>query len=294
MSILRSCSGALALALEGGAPLWSADLFKFSLADGVTVLNFTNWDSDLTVAGTLYSSRAPWITRSAWNVTNTMEVPSLKVTLSALNAGFNGGAQIKTQIHDGLFDGAQFLMQRVFMPQPNDVATLGTIGLFGGEVGGIDLTGSEAEITCVGRNFRLDANVPRKVYQIGCLWAFCDVNCTLNRASFTSGFTVGSSPTTSFIPWSSPPATPSLFIKGSLAITTGSGSGQRRTIGYADSTGVFPIYPLFVVPAPGDSFTAFQGCDKTFNSGSGTSCTDRSNTQNYEGFEFVPPPNMAY
>jgi len=27
------------------------------------------------------------------NVTNTMEVPSLKVKLSALNAGFNGGAQ---------------------------------------------------------------------------------------------------------------------------------------------------------------------------------------------------------
>jgi hypothetical protein len=52
--------------------------------------------------------------------------------------------------------------------------------------------------------------------------------------------------------------------------------------------------PLFVVPSPGDTFSAFEGCDKSSNSGSGQSCTDCTNRQNYEGFEFVPPPNMAY
>jgi uncharacterized phage protein (TIGR02218 family) len=294
MSILRTASGALTLALTGGVPLWSADLFTFTLSDGVTVFNWTNWDSDLSSGGTTYLSRTPWLTRSTWNVSNTMEVPSLKVVLAALNADFNSGAQIKTQIHDGLFDGAQFLMQRAFMPSPSDTATLGTVTLFGGEVGGIDLTGNEAEITIHGMAFKLDQMVPRKVYQVSCNWAFCDVNCTLNRASFTSSFTVGSSPTVDFIPWGTPPANPSLYIKGSIAITSGAGDGQRRTIANADSTGVTPIYPFFIAPATGDSFTAFQGCDKTFGSGSGRSCTDRSNTQNYEGFEFVPPPNMAY
>jgi uncharacterized phage protein (TIGR02218 family) len=294
MSILRTCSGALALALEGGAPLLGADLFSIPLADGVTGLDFTSWDSDLVVGGKTYASRSPWLTRSSWNVDNTMTVPSLKVRLAALNAAFKSGAQIKTQIHDGLFDGASFLLSRVFMPTPGDVSTLGTIDLFGGEVGGIDLTGSEAMLTIVGKAFRLDQMVPRKVYQTSCLWAFCDANCTLSRASFTSSFTVGSSPGPGFIPWATPPATPALFIKGAVAITTGPAAGQRRTIANATSAGVFPIYPLFIVPAPGDTFTAFQGCDKSFNSGSGRSCTDRSNTQNYEGFEFVPPPNMAY
>jgi hypothetical protein len=48
------------------------------------------------------------------------------------------------------------------------------------------------------------------------------------------------------------------------------------------------------LPIAADGFTAFEGCDKSFNSGSVQSCTSRSNTQHYRGFEFVPPPNSAY
>ena len=292
---LRTCSPALALALQGGVQLWSADIFKFVLVDGVTDCFWAAWDSDLSVGGTVYSSRAPWLKRSQWNVSNRMEVPSLKVTLAALNDSFAGGANIKLQIHNGLFDGATFLLSRVFMNAPGNTAALGAIDLFGGSVSGIDLTGIAADITIKGKVNLLDQNAPRNVFQVGCNHAFCDAGCTLGRASFTTSYTVGTSPTTSFIPWASAPANPGRYVNGTMALTGGAASGQRRNIAIADSSGLTLAYPLYVLPSAGDAFTAFEGCDKSFAaSGSVQSCTARGNTQNYRGFEFVPPPNSAY
>jgi len=293
VTILRAASPALAAALQGGVPLWSAELFTFTLVAGAPTFRWTSFDGDLVAGGQTYLSRKPWLTRSKWNVTNTMEVPSLTVKLAALNDGFNGGVSIKAQIHNGLFDGASFLLSRAYMTTPGDTTALGTIDLFGGEVAGLTLIGSLATITIKGKVNKLNQYVPRNVYQIGCNHAFCDPGCTLSRASFTSSYTVGSSPSVSFIPWTSTPSSPARYTGGTITFTSGPASGESRNISKADGTGLTLSYPLYVAAAPGDGFTAFEGCDKTFNSGSGQSCTDRSNTQHYRGFEFVPPPNAA-
>jgi uncharacterized phage protein (TIGR02218 family) len=293
-ALLRAASPALSAALAGGAPLWSADLFAFTLADGATRFNWTSWDSDLVVDGVAYASRAPWLERSSWNVTNTLAVPSLTVSLRALNDGFDGGAGIKTQVHNGLFDGAACRLSRVFMASPGDTAALGAVPLFGGKVAGVDLTGTTATLTIKGKVNDLDQFAPRNLYQIGCNHAFCDAGCTLSRAAFTATFAVGAGPTDSFIPWSSAPAGATSYQNGQVTFATGLASGQTRTIAAATSAGLTLAYPLYQTPAAGDAFSAFQGCDKTFNSGSGQSCTDRGNTQHYKGYEFVPPPNSAY
>lgn len=293
-AFLRPVSSPLALALAGGATLWRADLFTFTLVDGVTVYYFTSWDGDLVANGNTFSSRKPWIERSQWNVSNKMEVPNLKIVLAALNDSFGGGANIKLQIHNGLFDGASMLLQRAYMTSPGDTSTLGTVDLFGGLIAGIDLDGIHADIVVKGKNGTLDQNAPRNIFQIPCNHAFCDVGCTLNRATFTSPYSSGASPSTVFIPWSSAPSNPDRYINGTLAFTSGPASGSRRNITAADSSGVTLAYPLYVLPGAGDSFTAFEGCDKSFNSGSSQSCTARSNTQHYRGFEFVPPPNAAF
>ena len=293
-ALLRSASSALVAALASGQPLWRADLYSFTLADGTTTFNWTNWDVDLTASAVTYASRAPWVSRSTWSVTNTLEVPTLSMKIMALNDGFNGGAQLIEQLHAGLFDGASFLCQRAYMTTLGAVDAIGALPLFGGDVGAIDLYGGVATITAKGGNNRLDQYVPRTIFQSGCNHGFCDTGCTLSRASFTSSFTVGGSPTSTFVPWSSAPSTPALYIGGTLTITSGAGAGQRRAIEAANSLGATVGYPLSTLPAPGDTFTAFQACDKTFNSGSGQSCTDRSNTQHFRGFEFIPPPNSSF
>ncbi len=289
MPALRPVSGALALALQSGVPLWSADCFTVTLIDESTVFRWTTWDQDLIADGYTFSSRSPWIKRSKWSVVNTMAVPSMDVTLLALNTDFNGGAQIKTQIHNGLFDGAVVNYERAFMTAPGVTTTIGLVGIFDGIAGGINLDGSKAVITCKGGNNPLNQNAPRNVFQTGCLHAFCDVGCTLSRGSFTTSYVVGASPTRYFIPWDgAAPGNYALYKGGTITVTSGPSSGQTRTVADVDATGITLAYPLYYTPAAGDAFTGFEGCDKTK-----TRCEDLSNDQNFRAFPYVPPPTTA-
>jgi len=292
---LRTCPAPLALALQGNVKLYSTDLYVFTLADGVTTYRWTTWETDLVVAGHNYSSKDQWLKGGDWSVTNDMTVPTMQVDLYALDDAFGGGANIKTQIHNGLFDGATCLMSQLFMETPGDTASLGAIDLFGGVTGAIDIIGSGATITVKGKNNLLDQNAPRNTYQIPCQHGFCDVGCTLNRATYTTSYAVGASPSTYFLPW--PGAAPANYAKyrsGWLAMTSGAASGSRRSITAADATGLTLAYPLWNLPAPGDTFSATEGCTKMQNDGSGQDCTARGNTQNYRGFRWVPPPSAGY
>lgn len=459
---MRSVSGATLSLLANPPPgLRSADLFNFTLRDGVTVYRWTSYDRDLTINGNVYTSKKPWLERSRWDVSNTMQVPTLEVYLRALNDGFSGGIDIKGQITNGLFDGAYATLDRVFFdlgsvaivngnPVINDTAGSGagtystvttvnidaitnaangaTAGLavavnvggfansdivrvsmpgggtyvawspwgvpaytgspytgslnkfnvipdgvaasmfqigdnpfngvgghygyngyaaaqaafgqrtfsgasaykfyiddypitdntgglsilvekapatnahpgvrpFGGNVANIDITGNQATINIKGKTNLLNQYAPRNLYQLGCEHAFCDAGCTLLRATFTTSYTVGSGsggPTRTFIPWSgAAPGNASNYRYGTVTFTSGVCSGQRATVRLGDSTGLTLIHPLIGTPAIGDSFTAFEGCDKQLSSGSGQDCTARSNTQNWRAFPYVPPADSA-
>jgi hypothetical protein len=429
---MRACSTAMAALLANPPPnLQSADLFTFTLADGVTTYRWTSYDRDLLVNGAVYSSRSPWLSRSRWSIANTMQVPTLEVFLRALNDGFAGGIDIKGQITNGLFDGASATLDRVWFaagtniindlvyessggplsvvdlnaitnaaPTPTaglaagitvsgfdpaetlfltlppnltytagyqiefalkwgtrfavipDADTSRAVGfpslgydtaeearaafpgatvtggssytfyiidsytadnsggisiqiagssshpgirLFDGLVGDIDIVGNQATISINGRSDLLNQYAPRNVYQLGCLHAFCDVGCTLNRASFTTSYTVGSSPTRTFIPWSgAPPANAAHYRFGTVTFTSGPCAGQKRTVRAADATGLTLIHPLIGTPVAADGFTAFEGCTKALNDSSGQDCTARSNTQNWRAFPFVPPADTAF
>ena len=295
-ALLRTASGPLAALLATGnfPKLYAADLFVFTLADG-TIYRWTNWVRNLVYAGNTYQSMNPWLTRSKWSISNRMAVPSLTVKLNSYNTGVGGtGTNLKTQIHNGLFDGASFSMSRAFMLTPDDTSFFGAVEIFGGMVSSITLNGTTAEFTVKGKINQLDQNFPRNIYQAGCNHAFCDAGCTLNRASYTSSHTVGASPTSIFIPWNgAPPVNYANFLFGTVTLTSGLGAGQKRTVAVADNTGLTLAYPFYIVPAAGDGFTAFEGCSKAFNDGSGQDCTARSNTQHWRAFDQVPPPTQA-
>jgi hypothetical protein len=294
-ALLRPCSPALALALCGGVPLYSADVFQINLVDGTTILYWTSWPQDLQFGGQTYKSTSPFVKRSKWSVVKTMQVATMDLTISTGNAAFNGGAQLKTQIHNGLLDGAFVLLTRVFMLTPEDTTALGGIDLFGGDVGAIDLGGLTTVVKVKAKINRLDMQTPRNFFKVGCLHGFCDVGCTLSRGSFTTSDVVGVSPTNFFVPWTSAPATPAKYVGGTIAFTSGANSGSRRNIVSADASGATVVYPLNFLPAPGDAFTRFEGCNKIFDDGVNVQdCTGRSNTQHYRGFEFTPPPLSAY
>jgi uncharacterized phage protein (TIGR02218 family) len=292
-ALLRGSTLGLAqAALAAGTIKAYADLFVFTLLDG-SVHRWTSWDQDLTFQGQIYASKAPWLECTDWDVSNTMETPEMKVYLRAFNTSFNGGASIKAQVHNGLFDGCAVLMSMAVMMTPGVVYD--AIPLFGGKTAGIDLGGATATIAVRGKNNDLDQYAPRNMYQISCNHAFCDAGCTLLKSAFTASFAAGSSGlTSSFIPWAVAPGNATNYQHGTVKMTSGAASGQTRTVAHADSTGLTLVYPLYETPAPGDTFNAVEGCSKAYNDGTGQSCTDRSNTQHNKAYEFVPPPNSAY
>jgi uncharacterized phage protein (TIGR02218 family) len=288
----------LALAIAAGAQLWEADAFNIVLRDGVTTFNCTSWPVDLTLDGVVYASRKPWLETKSWNISNTMEVPEAVVLLHADASPFNGGANIKAQMHNGLFDGASIVYSAVYFDAAGVAAAtpLQVLPILGGVVADIDLGGVTATINVRGKTDLLDQMAPRNLYQIGCNHAFCDAGCTLSIAAFTASYLAGASGLTrAFIPWpGAPPANAALYTNGTLTFTSGAASGQTRTIGEANASGLTLNYPLYLPPAAGDAFTAVQGCDWSFDSGSGQSCTYYGNTQHWRGFDQVPPPNAAY
>jgi uncharacterized phage protein (TIGR02218 family) len=296
----RSASAALISALATRPELLRADLFTFTLQSGA-VYRWTSWATDISDPnGNYFTSAQPWLNRGKWNLTNKMSVPSLTVNLMADNTGFAGGAQIKQQIQNGLFDGATCLLQHAFMATPGVTATFGTLNIFSGVVGAISVEGGLAKITVKGKNNLLDQYAPRHVYQKGCNHAFCDAGCGLSRTSFTASYSVSSTPapTRTFIPWTSAPATPGVYLGGTVTMTSGAAGGQSQTVAAVTSSGLTLAYPLSVAPSAGDTFSAFQGCDKTYNGvnggGSVQSCTAYNNTANIDDFPFVPPPGSAY
>lgn len=295
---MRPSGAALQSFLISRVPCYRADLYTFTLASG-TIYRWTDFDRNLQHNGNTYYAQydasqndIPLLTRSKIGVKNTVEVPELVINLYALDTAFVGGINIKTQMHNGFFDGATVELDRCAMPTPGDTS-LGAPNLFTGYVGPIRITALGAEITVRGANRTMNQYVPRNMYVTSCLHSFCDTGCTLAKATYTITNTVGAGSTASLVKWGSAPGSPGLYTYGVLTMTSGAASGQVRTVKIASSGGIQLIYPLYNAPATGDTFSILQGCDKTRNSGSGQSCTDRSNTQHYRAFPYVPVGETA-
>jgi hypothetical protein len=297
MPVLRPCTGALATALQDGVPLWKADLFSLTLTSGATN-RFTDFDSDLTVGGFFFSSVAPFFKTVRWRVVHTMEVPTLELRVLDSNAVYLNGLSLKTLAHQGFLDGASLFLQRVFIPPslpPLDTTTYGTIDIFAGDVGAVDLSeGAVIPIKVRGKNSRLNVPAPKNVYQPGCIHTFCDAGCTLSAGTFTHPYTTFTGSTRSIVTINS--VSGSLLLKGgTLVMTSGVSSGQQRSIidftftGANLLTSVTLAYPLPTAPLAGDTFTLFNGCDKTMN----TCNVNYVNLVNFRGFPFIPPPATA-
>lgn len=295
----KTIDPALAVALAGPGELFLSRLFTFTLRTGV-VYRWTDWRADLTVDGNTYAASLlangkSFINAGGWSLTNKMVVGSLPITLALDNTPFDGGPSLKQQIQNGLFAGATVDVQYQHMAVPGRTTDFAPTHVWSGVAGSIIVVGGKATITVKAKINILDQYAPRHVYQTGCIHAFCDPGCTLNRVSFTAAYVVGASPTAMFIPWASAPVTPGVYVSGTLTMTSGAADGESMTVAAADSTGLTLVYPLSETPAPGDTFTTFQGCDKSLdNPGSVQSCTAYANTDNYDGYPFVPSPGTGY
>ena len=235
------------------------------------------------------------MSRDSWNVKNTIEVPKLTVKLLSNGADYDSGLNIKLLIHNGMFNGANWQLDRAYMTTPPtagvpwSTVALGTVTLFKGVTGAIKLSARGADITVNGRNVKMQGYLPRNIYTLGCIHALYDAGCTLNAADFTITQTVGSGSAPNFITWGeTAPTTPGLYSLGTIAMTSGAADGQTRTILTSSSEGLLLSYPLFEAPSVGDTLDVIRGCAHTR-----TACksfgASPGNIANYRGFPFIPP-----
>jgi uncharacterized phage protein (TIGR02218 family) len=289
---MRTATPELKAVLYAKIPVFLADLFTYWLKDG-SIYRWTSFDQNITYGGQTWLAQGPLIARSSLGVRNTMEVPELDLTLSALDTDFIGGQSVKKALHAGKFSGARFELDRLVMPTPGDT-TLQPVLMFNGRQSTFDLTAIAATIKIKGDNVLMNQNVPRNVYQPKCIHSFCNPGCALLAASFTTTNTVGASPTRNLIPWGTLPATPALYNFGTVTFTSGVAAGESRGIVLASNAGIQIARGLDDVPTAGDTISVFQGCSRLFDDGSGQSCTDYANTQHWRGFRFIPPNETAF
>jgi uncharacterized phage protein (TIGR02218 family) len=160
-------------------------------------------------------------------------------------------------------------------------------GLYEVEAAVDEIGRTSAKLTVNSDLALLDIDMPRNVYQPTCLHTLYDSGCTLVKNAFGTNGTVGSGSTASAINWSGASAN---FVQGSITFTSGVNAGVTATVGsVAAGSSMSLLYPLESVPAAGDGFTVYYGCDHT----PGTCRSKFNNLANFRGFPYVPPPQMA-
>jgi uncharacterized phage protein (TIGR02218 family) len=201
------------------------------------------------------------------------------------------GFSFKRAVLVGLFDGAQVQLKRAVMPTYGDTGA-GVVTLFSGRVGQInaDRAGG-VQFTVNSFVELLDQNMPRNLFQSGCIWTLYDDGCTLDQARFSQTGSVSSGSTALVLNVSMPQAT-GYFDQGKVQFTSGANKGLvigvRKYV--QGSPGALTLLqPLPVTPGVGDSFLASAGCDKLQ-----ATCSDKfNNLSNYLGFPYIPIPETA-
>lgn len=273
------------------------ELYTFEFADG-SFAYFTDLDKTIFYDSKTFLGSTLRIEGLRVKLTNTFEVDEQEVRVSAYPDEALGTASFFTAVATGLLDNAKLTRQRAFWDPSADQrpfiifqnAPFEVVTLFIGFVSTITKLGqTHAEFKVKSPLRLLDMDMPRNSFSPGCLWTLFDAGCTLSKASFTSAFTVASAnplgvvPTTPFTQTGAD-GIPN-YYQGRLHFLTGVNAGLQVVIANNDATQFNLQYPLYAIPAAGDTFEASVGCSKL-----DTTCLAKfANKANFRGFPRVPP-----
>ena len=269
-------------------PLIFADIFTFTLMSGL-ILCYTNVDVSFAYNGSTYLANSVRVDGLKYTAKTGLEVDQQQITVAALATDtIAGGAPFLQALRDGSFDGCEIQRNRLFFSDAIGGAAIGDVLLFKGRLGVINEIGrTTAKLTVNSDLVLLDIDMPRNIYQPTCLHTLFDSGCTLVKNAFGTNGAVGSGSTASIINWTGAGLN---FQQGSITFTSGVNAGATATVGsVAAGSSLTLLYPLESVPAAGDTFTVYFGCDHT----PGTCQSKFNNLGNFRGFPYVPPPQMA-
>ncbi|HET9285423.1 MAG TPA: DUF2163 domain-containing protein [Candidatus Angelobacter sp.] len=272
--------------LQTATEIRMADLYTITLKSG-TILRYTTWDTTLVVLGNTFLTGPPHIARSAIEEKLGMDVATLDLTIQAGLSDTLNGVPILQAIGQGIFDGADFRIDRLFMD--SNSTQIGTVARFSGFIGQVDeLTRNSAKIIVNAATAYLNLQLPAIILQPGCTNTLFDPRCGLSKPAFANNLSVqAGSSVNKILTTSAQPDT--YFDNGQLVFTSGANNGLVKAIRQYAGGVIYFNSPLPFAPNTGDSFIAYPGCDKT----QATCTTKFNNLANFEGFPYVPAPETA-
>lgn len=289
---MRSTTSAVIALLATGEYV-RTDLWTITL-NGGAIIRWTSSDKGPIKYGGNSWLKGPLMKRGAISEKTGPDVATLQVDITALSTDLINGQPIIPFIAAHGLDGATIKLERAYAPDWPTMYGAGPYGTslrFAGPVTSINsIQGATASITVSSWMVRLNADMPRNLYQSACMHSLYDSGCTLSAAAFavtghfTAAYAVGANGGNTSLT-----AADGYFSLGRLVMTSGANNGVSRTIKiYANASGAVVLsHPFPNAIASGDTFTAFPGCDLTRGA---NGCTKFNNLVNYKGTDFVPIP----
>jgi hypothetical protein len=300
---MKTFSAGLLAFLQNNTAYGVADLFSIALPNGQT-LRANSYGFDLVYSGNTYyaSQNGAWqrgkITSEAAFDLRANDM-SLTVLAPATVLYPGAGVTLMAAAQLGLFDVSLVTVYTAYLPTGNSPAALNafiaSVGVENKYAGYIKPSGnigrSKIEFEVADPLYLLNIKMPRNLIQAGCRHTFCDVNCTLSKASFTTSNSVASGSTRQLINLGTAlGSAPPRYSQGSITMTSGFNSGFTFSIKQQNSTTQILLANAMPLPlAIGDTFTIITGCDKT----PATCQNVYSNLIHIGAMPFVPNPETA-
>jgi uncharacterized phage protein (TIGR02218 family) len=278
----ETSTGALAALLNGGGIINKADVYTVTLPTG-QVLRWSGSDVAMTVHSNLFAI-GPGIVRNRMRWVVGVETSTLDLTLTDIAGTSINGVPLYAFARARGFFGAWVLLERVFWGGA-DSGPVGALHWFSGRVAECEVDRYAARITARSATELLDVQVPRDVYQPGCLNTLGDALCGVNLATATASGAAGSASTADRTTFNHSLAQAAGWGDlGVLTMTSGANTGLRRTVRKHTGTTLQVLQPWPFAVASGDTFTLRAGCDKTQ-----ATCTSKfANLARFRGMPYIP------
>lgn len=282
---MRAMSQAMKDVLAAGGPFVVADLYHVVLADG-TELFWTGAQNDLQIGAQLYKAGPP-IGRDKISWKRGLDVDQVRITVLDDGSATIDGQSLVAAVWKNLFDLAKITISMFVSDSWTNTAP-GSVELFTGLAGEIGSEGKTISLTVESPLARLKSTAPKNAVLPSCANILYDSACTLLEANFSFAGTIGAAPTARSFPLSGIAKPDGYFTNGKIKFTSGANNGQVRGVKSYIGGVVTLSYPLYTVPAAGDTVTAIAGCNYTRAVCNGTF----ANLAHFRGFPYVPDPNV--
>ena len=288
---MKTASTPLTSFLNSARQAIQFDLWTFTLDSG-TVVRWTDADIDVTV-DTRTFTRGAILTRDRIKWVRGVEVDTCRVVLAGPSVLVDGQALPVFAAAGGL-DAASAQLERVYLDSTGTVQ--GSLVWFVGVVADVYPGRMGCNVVLKSPLTQLSQQLPRNLYQAGCLNDLYDGNCGINRTSYTVTGTVsavgsGSNPVLTVTLGGGGYAR--FYELGAFKFTSGANVGLARTV-QAQPVGGTVMQMQFARPFPfaiavGDTFSLVPGCDKTAS----TCAVKFNNLLRFRGQPYVPVPETV-